>query len=250
MSISLKQALLFVPKNENWIRDIIVGGLVLFLPTFAYIFPGIRRMIFDPVNYFMLTLFLIFSAVIFFAVSGYFFKAVHNRVVHDKEGLPDIKYFSYYTYIGSKAFIGGIVFSIPFLLLTLLILTFTPLTLSKEIIPFLTIAAIMYVGYVFLYTMAALNFTFDFKISSFWNIEKAYEMIKGNIFNYIMLVLYCLLIGLVYIIAVSLLMNGQILALIIPFVSFYVFLVYADLFAQFIMNREKSVENDEKECTA
>lgn len=248
MSISLKQALLFVPGNEKWIQNVLLGGLVLFFPTFAYIFPGLRRLIFiEPLNYYALSLFLMFTAVVFLAVSGYFFKAIHNRVVHDKEGLPSWKYFSYYIFVGFKSYVGGFIFSIPFLIFLLVLLSFAPMGFTKELIPFILIAGVVHIIYSFLYTMVALNFSLNFKISSFWNFKKAYELINGNISNFVMLVINCLVLAFVHTLIFSLLINAQIFALLIPFISFYVYLVYTDLFAQFILNKGK-VFSDEKEC--
>lgn len=245
MSISLKQALVFVPKNDKWIQNILTGGLVLFFPTFAYFFPGIRRMIFDPINYFLVALFIVFTVVVYLAVSGYFFKTVHNRVVHDKEGLPKWKYFSYYVYVGFKSCVGGFIFSIPFIFFLILMLAITPVSMTKAIIPYAIITGIVYLLYVFLYTMVALNFVTEFKISAFWNLKKAYELIHGNMTNYIMLVLYCLVVAAVHFILIGILANAQILALLIPFVSYYVYLMYTDLFAQFIQNKEKVCSNEE-----
>ena len=247
MGISLKQALFFVPKNEHWVSNVLIGGLLLFFPAFGYIFPGIRKLFFEPVNYFIVALFVMLSAIVFLAVSGYFFKTVHNRVIHDKEGLPDWKYFTYYMYVGLKSYIGGFILSVPFILFFLILFIFAPFSFSKESIPFLLIAGIVYVVYSFLYTMFALCFVHDFKISSFWNIKRAYNLIDGNIVNFVVLVLYCMLVAFAHMFIMGILLNGQILALLIPFVSFYICLVYTDLFAQFIQSKEK-VYSNEKEC--
>ena len=249
MGISLKQAFVFVPKNEEWIQKTFVGGLLLFFPAFFYIFPGIKRLIFDPINYYLLALFIMFSAVVFLAVSGYFFKAIHNRVVHDKEGLPSWKYFSYYVFVGLKSYVGGFVFSIPFIAFTFCLFTFAPLTVSKELIPFVLVASIVHVIYSALYIMLALNFCVDFKISSFLNVKKAYSMISDNIINFVVLVAYCIVVSIVSLVINAILVNGQILSLLVPFFTFYIYLVYTDLFAQFMLSEPKDVR-DENECVA
>lgn len=247
MDISLKQALVFVPKNEHWIRNVLIGGLLLFFPAFGYIFPGIRKLFFAPVNYFMASLFVMLAGIVFLAVSGYFFKAVHNRVVHDKEGLPDWKYFSYYIYVGLKSYIGAFILSLPFILFFLLLMFFAPISFSRESIPFILLAGVAYIVYSFLFVIFALCFVRDFKISSFWNIKRAYDLISGNINNFVMFVLYCFLIAFAHLFLLGILANAQILALLIPFISFYVYLIYTDLFAQFIQSKEK-VYSNEKEC--
>ena len=249
MGISLKQAMLFVPKNDKWIRTLLIGGLLLFCPTFAYVFPGIRRMIFDPVNYFLLALFVMFTIVVSVAVTGYFFKTIHNRVIHDKEGLPDWQHFDKYLKVGLNAYIGGIVLSLPFLCFGLLLLLFTPMTLSKEIIPFLIVLVIMHIIYTFLYIMVALNFVVDLKMSSFFDFRRACFHLKDNISNFVLLVVNCLFLAIIHLILTGILINAQIFALLIPFISFYVYLVYTDLFAQFVQLKERGLSH-ETECIA
>lgn len=249
MGISLKQALLFVPKNDNWIKSILIGGLLLFCPTFAYVFPGIRRMIFDPVNYFLLTLFIMFTITVSVAITGYFFKAIHNRVIHDKESLPEWKNFDKYLKVGLNAYIGGFVLSLPFGAFGLLLLAFAPMTICKELIPFVVAAIISYIIFSFLYTMVALNFVVDLKMSSFFDFKKACYHLKDNLLNFVILVLNCIFLAFIHLILITILINAQIFALLIPFISFYVYLVFTDLFAQFVQLKERGF-NNETECTA
>ena len=233
MGISLKQAFSFVTCDKHWVSKVLIGSLLLFFPSFVYIFPGIKRLFFNPINYYLVSLFAMVVLSTMLAVTGYFFKTVHNRVVHDNGKLPSWKYFSYYIYVGLKAYIGGFIFSIPFLLVSGLLFFFAPLSISFEIIPFILAAGVLHVIYTAFYIMLALNFVLDFRISSFLNIKKAINAIKSNILNYILLVFDCLLVALSNFIVFLILINAQILALLLPFVSFYICLVYADLFAQF-----------------
>ena len=105
MGISLKQAFIFVPQDKNWLPKILIGGLLLFFPAFAFIFPGIYRMLFNPVNYYWITLFALLTLTCLLAVSGYFFKVVHNRIVHERGKLPSWKFFTYFIHIGLKSYI-------------------------------------------------------------------------------------------------------------------------------------------------
>ena len=239
MGISLKQAFIFVPQDKNWLPKILIGGLVLFFPVFAFVFPGIYRILFNPLNYYWVTLFALLTLTCVLAVSGYFFKVVHNRIVHEKGRLPSWKFFTYFIHIGLKSFIGGFLFSIPFIAIFSLLAFVAPLSLSDESVPYIAAAIVLHIIYTALYIMLALNFSLDFKIHSFLNIRKAYSLIKHNIVNYIILVCYCILVSLCMLILMVLLVNGQILALLLPFVSFYICLVFADLFAQFGVNTGK-----------
>lgn len=246
MSISLKQAFCSVAQDAHWVSKVLIGSLLLFFPSFVYIFPGIRRLLFDPMNYYLIALFTLMALFINIAICGYFFKAVHNRIVHLKSKLPSWNYFTYYLCIGIKAYIGGFVFSLPFVLLSCITVYFAPKTLSVEIIPFIVFLLILHLIYVILYIMLALNFSMKFKISAFYNIKKAYKLIKDNLNGYVVLIFYCLLIAFFNTLTTLILVNAQIFALLIPFISFYVCLIYMDLFAQFALNCDKKKALKEK----
>lgn len=247
MSISMKQALFYVPQDKNWISKVLIGSFLMFFPSFAYIFPGIRRMLFDPMNYYAIAIYLMFSITIFVAISGYFYKCVHNRIIHEKHKLPSWNHLTYYLEIGAKSYIGGFVFSIPFIIFTAILWSFAPVLNSPELIPFILTSGFVHIIYSFFYTMMALNFAQKFKISAFWDIKGAWYLIKGNITNFILLVANCIVIALMHLILSVVLVNAQILSLLLPFISFYIFMVYADLFAQFALNKIEA-KSEVKEC--
>jgi len=239
MSISLKQAFCSVTQDVHWVSKVLIGSLLLFFPSFVYIFPGIRRLLFNPMNYYLIALFALMALFINIAICGYFFKAVHNRIVHLKSKLPSWNYFTYYLCIGVKAYIGGFVFSLPFLMVDFAIFYFMPKHISIELLPFLAFLLVFHIIYTILYIMLALNFSLKFKISAFFNIKKAYKLVKDNIKGYIVLIFYCLLIAFCNAVLIAILVNAQIFALLIPFMSFYICLIYMDLFAQFALNCDK-----------
>lgn len=240
MSISMKQAILFVPSDSGWINKTLLGGLLLFFPVFAYVFPGIRRLIFSPINYYALALFLMLTLVVSIIMCGYFFKAVHNRIVHEKETMPSWHNYPLYWVTGVKAYCGGFVLSLSFIFLNGIVWTFAPMSICKDVLPFIAFSLILHIIYSFLYTMMALNFSRDFNIASFWDFKKAWNLISGNVINYILLVLNCLLVAFIHLVVIVILINAQIFSLLLPFISFYVFMIYADLFAQFALNKMES----------
>ena len=246
MSISIKQAFCSVAQDTHWVSKVLIGSLLLFFPSFVYIFPGIRRLIFDPMNYYLIALFSLMALFINIAICGYFFKAVHNRIVHLKSKLPSWNYLTYYLYIGTKAYIGSLIFSIPFLVIDFIIIYYAPKQFSIELLPFAIALITLHFIYTILYIMLALNFSLKFKISAFCNIKKAYQLVKDNLIGYAILIFYCLFIALVNTITILILVNAQIFALIIPFISFYVCLIYMDLFAQFALNCDKKKAIKEK----
>ena len=196
MGISLKQAFIFVPQDKNWLPKVLIGGLLLFFPVFAFIFPGIYRILFNPLNYYWVTLFALLTLTCMLAVSGYFFKTVHNRIVHERGKLPSWKFLTYFIHIGLKSFIGGLLFSIPFIVLFGMLAFISPMSPGQESMPYLIAAIVLNIIYTAFYIMLALNFSLDFKIHSFLNVKKAYSLIKHNILNYIILVCYCVLVSL------------------------------------------------------
>lgn len=246
MGISLKQAFTFALQDSNWVSKILIGGFLLFFPSFVYIFPGIKRLVFDPMNYYFIALYVLVSLTLMIAVCGYFFKAVHNRIVHLKGKLPSWNRVSYYIYVGFKAYVGGFVISLPFLVATILLIAFSPMTLSKAIIPYVFVWLIGHIIYTALYIMLALNFALDFRLHSFFNFKKSFNLIKHNIPCYCILVVYCLLVALINTVVSLILINAQILALLLPFFSFYICLIYVDLFAQYALDCDKHVCDEEK----
>ncbi len=240
MSISLKQAVCSVSNDTHWVSKVLIGSLLLFFPSFVYIFPGIRRLLFDPINYYLIALFVLLSLFINIAICGYFFKAVHNKIVHLKSKLPSWNYFTYYLYIGMKAYIGGFIFSLPFLLISCVTLYISPKTISIEMLPYAVFLLLLHIVYTAMYIMLALSFSMKFKVKAFLNIKKAYKFVRDNVKRYILLIFYCLLIALANIILTAVLFNAQIFALLIPFISFYVCLIYTDLFAQFALNCDEN----------
>lgn len=246
MSISLKQAICSVPQDSHWISKVLIGSLLLFFPSFVYIFPGIHRLMFDPMNYYLISFFGLLAIFVNIAICGYFFKAVHNRIVHLKSKLPSWNYFTYYLYIGTKAYIGGIIFSLPFIAISGITIYFAPKSFSIELIPFIIFLAIVHIVYTAMYIMLALSFSMKFKIKAFFNIKKAYKFVKDNVTRYILLIFYCLLIAFCNFVFTAILVNAQIFSLLIPFISFYVCLIYMDLFAQFALNCDEKKPIKEK----
>ena len=240
MGISIKQALCFVPNDNNWVSKTLIGGLLLFFPIFAYIFPGIRRLVFSPTNYYMFSIFLMFSLTVFIAIGGYFFKAVHNRIVHEKESMPSWNDFAYYLKIGLKAYWGGFVFSLPFIFILIMLWLAMPMMICAKTIILMVFALCLHFVYSFLYTMFALNFSKKFEISAFWDFKAAWNLIQGNMFNFFLLVVNCILVAFAHLLLLLLLTNAQIFGLLLPFVSFYIFMIYTDLFAQFVLNKTES----------
>lgn len=245
MGISLKQAFSFVPQDKKWVNKIFIGGLLMFFPCFMYILPGIQRLLFNPVNYYLVSLCVILAAVTAFIVRGYFFKTLHNRIVHFHGRLASWKYYSYYLYIGFKAYLASLILLLPFLLVFGFIMLFAPMSLSLASIPFLFAGFMLIILYTVFYIMLALNFALDFRFKSFFNIKKAFELIRHNIAGYVVLVFDCLLVGFCGFILSVILMNAQIFGLLLPFVIFYIYMVYCDLFAQFALQvgEEKYDEN-------
>ncbi len=245
MGISLKQAFSFVLQDKKWVKKIFIGGLLMFFPCFVYVFPGIQRLLFNPVNYYLVSLFAILFAVTAFIVRGYFFKTLHNRIVHFHGRLASWKYCSYYLYIGFKAYIASIILLAPFLLVFGFIMLFAPMTPSLASIPFILAGCILVVMYAVFYIMLALNFALDFRFKSFFNLKKAFDLIKNNINGYVILVTDCLLIAVCGCVLSVILINAQIFGLLLPFAIFYIYMVYCDLFAQFALQvgEEKYDEN-------
>ena len=116
MGYDLKQAFTYVWSDADFFTTWAIGSFLLVFPTFSTCFPGTKRAFQNPANYGWMLVFAVVSVVIYLAVKGYFYKAVHNNVVHDAEKLPDWHKFWTYMHNGLKAYVGMAIFALPYAL--------------------------------------------------------------------------------------------------------------------------------------
>lgn len=234
MSINLKQAFTYAWTDKDFFTKWAIGSFILVFPTIPAWLPGIKRLFENPANGGWLLFFIIASLIVYLAMNGYFYKAVHNRIVHSAEHLPDWSKFWYYVKIGLKCYLGSILFALPYAALLFGVFYLIQPDIKSPI--FLLLVAILYIFISAIYTVFSLNFAIKVKISAFLNYKRAFRRIKGRWCRFLKFYAYCLAINIVCTCLLALLSLTGLTSLLLPFVAFYFYLVFADLYSQFLFD--------------
>lgn len=238
MGYDLKQAFTFIWSDADFFTKWAIGSFILVFPTLPEWFPGIKRLFKDPANWGWLCVFLLIALIVHLSIKGYFYKAVHNNVVHDAQKLPAWKDFWIYTKNGLKAYVGATLFALPFALVGGLgIWLFQPDVKSPLFIG-LFIAALLIFGVIYL--PFSLNFATRLRIRAFFSVKRAIWLVKGRAKDFISLYTYCVAIYIIAVLVSAILSMYGLTSLLLPFFAFYIVMVYADLYAQFLNMPSKS----------
>ena len=228
----LKQAFTYVWSDADFFTKWAIGSFLLVFPTFSTCFPGIKRAFQNPANYGWMLVFAVVSVVIYLAVKGYFYKAVHNNVVHDAEKLPDWHKFWTYMHNGLKAYVGMAIFALPYALVAG---GFCYLFRPNFHNPLVYAVGMLVMILFFAFSLPfSLNFATRLRVKAFFSYKRAFWLLKGKYKEYFALYGYCVAIGLGGFILSGLLSMHGMTSLLLPFLGFYVVMVFADLYAQFL----------------
>ena len=232
MGYNLKQAFTYVWSDADFFTKWAIGSFLLVFPTFASSFPGIKRAFQNPANYGWLFVFAVVSVVIYLAVKGYFYKAVHNNVVHDAEKLPDWHKFWTYMHNGFKAYLGMAIFVLPYAILAFGACYWLNADFHNPLV--YAISLLVMIVFFALYLPFSLNFATRLRVSAFFSYKRAFWLLKGKYKEFWALYGYCVAIGLGGFVLSGLLSLNGLTSLLLPFLVFYVVMVFADLYAQFL----------------
>lgn len=234
MGINLKQAFTFAWDDSDFFTKWAIGSFLLVFPTLPEWFPGLKRMFANPANAAALVIFLIIALLVYLAITGYFYKTVHNRIVHSEEKLPDWGKFWTYVKNGIKAYTGSFLFSIPYaLILYSGCWFFKPDYTSAS---FLLLLVILFMIFSALYFIMSLNFAVKLRFWAFLTYPRAFRRIRGRVKDFLIFFAYCMVLALGALIVTSLLSLTGLTSLLIPFFIFYIYMVFADLYSQFLFN--------------
>ncbi len=232
VSINLKQAFTFAWDDSDFFSKWVIGSFILVFPTLPEWFPGIKRMFANPANALFLAIFIILALIVYLAVTGYFYKTVHNRIVHAEEKLPDWKNFWEYVKNGIKAYCGSIIFALPYAAVFLAACYFLHPDFKSPV--FLLILVILYMIFFALYLVMSLNFAIKLRFWAFFTYRRAFKRIKGRIKEYLIFYAYCLALSIGALIITAVFSLSGLTTLLIPFFAFYIYMVFADLYSQFL----------------
>lgn len=236
-----QRAFKFFTKDNCWVSKFVTGGFMLMIPTIVTFIRDflpsedhkvmVKLM---PVLIPAYILLLVFTAI----VSGYRFKLT-NRIIEKKDAsLPSWGAVWEYIIISLKSVVGTCCIALPFVLL-FIVLFFVGVILSAInhfliLIPII-LGSLIGLLFILLTLVFYASFSVDLKLSSFFNFARIGALLKGNMIKY---VVYCaLMFGLATLQQTIIFVLGLTVIgiLAVPFVSFYMVLVNADLTGQFVL---------------
>ncbi len=232
MGINLKRAFTFAWDDSDFLSKWVIGSFILVFPTLPEWFPGLKRMFANPANALFLGVFVILALIVYLAVTGYFYKTVHNRIVHSEEKLPSWQKFWDYVKNGIKAYTGSIIFAIPYAAVFYIGCYFIHPDFKSPIV--LLVLVLLYMVFLALYLVMSLNFAIKLRFWAFFTYRRAFKRVQGRFKEYLIFYAYCIIISLCALMITALLSLNGLTTLLIPFFAFYIYLVFADLYSQFL----------------
>lgn len=251
MKLDLERAFSFIFKDNSWVNKLIAGAgiitfsyLIFLMPIFVYIFSS--SIIFATISLLLSFLLSIFLSC---SIAGFVAETANKRINYRNSLLPDWSEFGRLLVSGFKYFIGYSLYSIPIILFVgifIILLTFylgQGIETGSLYNP-ATFSAMVFIGTIFLFCiilytifcpLMMANFYKDLKIVSFIDFKSAFEMLKGNGSNYFVVILIFIAFNFLFQLICSFLILSVIGVILIPVLYFYLYLVVAEVVAQFVL---------------
>ena len=257
MELDFEKSLTYISKDPGWVNKLLAGaGIVLasfaifIIPLFAYIFTESAAAGFGS---FLLC--FIFSILLTLMLAGYFVQTGNRRINYSNTFLPDWNEFGRMMKTGLKYFVGLFIYTLPIMLLSFVFGICLVCTVGHHnafhpaAFILLTLLGafnlLMYILTIVFCPLMMANFFKDLKILSFVNFKNAFEMLKGNVGNYCILILLFLALSVMTQIVISILTITIAGIIFIPVLYFYTYLVAAELIAQFVLcAKEKTISSE------
>ena len=251
MKLDLEKSFSFVFKDNSWVNKLIAGGgviistyLIFLMPIFVYIFSA--SIILTIVSF---LLSFVLSMLLSCAISGFVAETANKRINYRNSILPDWSEFGRLIVSGVKYFVGYFLYSIP--IITLAIVFIMLLTFyvgqgvgAESLYNPVTFMAMVLLGAIFLFAiilysvfcpLMMANFYKDLKIVSFVDFSSAFKMLKNNGSNYFVMILIFIALSFLFQAVCSLLVVSVVGVVLIPILYFYLYLVVAEIIAQFVL---------------
>lgn len=263
MNLDFENALTYITKDPQWVNKFLAGSGLILAAMCVFVFP-IGAVITGSVKFFgiLFVLSTVLSIVIWLAISGYICETAYNRI-NNREcvDLPDWRNFGNFIILGMKYFLGYFLYFVPVMVVALIffglcILIGNPFTGFGQISGF-SYGILVFVGAVllFLYILTLIflplvmsGFFEDKKILSFVCFKKAASLVRGNVSNYVMLIILFVALSVLISIITSILCATIVGYILFPFVYMYSYLVISELCAQFVVSA-KAHETLEKDSS-
>jgi len=251
MKLDLEKAFVYIFKDPSWTNKLIAGaGIVTIMYLFSLL-PVFVYIVSMSIPLMTISLFLSFVVIFFLncAVSGFVAETANKRINYRNSILPDWSKFGRLSLSGLKYFIGYFLYSVPVLILVVLFLVLFVFYLGQGLgiagfnNTFVFMLMVL-LGAIFLFSMVLYSIFFplmmvsfykDLKIISFVDFKSAFTLLKNNHSNYFVVILLFIAFNILFQIICSFLVVTILGAVLIPFLYFYMYLVVAEVLAQFIL---------------
>ena len=250
MDINFEQAFSFVKEDPKWGKKIAIGGALSAVALFVLCIPFMILPFTSSVPLYvaLLATCSVLAAAIMFALIGYPFLVINNRIHDCEEILPCWKDFFSIVFAGVKTTVGHFLFILPVLFFSLIVLLMFlgAFSLGTSVIS----VFIVFFGFVFIFALIGLTtlysllyplmsgaFSEDMNVFSYVNYKRGWELLAGNWLNYLILLLLLVAVGVIFHFAAMLLVLTIAGVILIPWLCFYACLVCADLVAQFVKTK-------------
>lgn len=243
MNMNILKAFSFLKNDDQWVKKLLIGGLLMILPTVFNMLSHELR----PNNNISLALVIglivtgLISIFTTLAACGYYGEIMKDKIEDGKEGLPLWEKYGHLMLVGLKFYVGFFLCTLPFAIIIMLLLFISGL--STLIAPFAApVFLVIALAITLLMSIVAIlmtsNFGKDLKIISFVNFKEGAELVKGNFKNFVLLIVFSFCLFLIYGFLSFILTLSKIGIALLPFVTIYIMFVSADLQAQFTISKK------------
>ncbi len=252
MELDFEKSLTYMSKDPGWVNKLLAGSGIVLAMYAVFIIPFFAYIITDSAaaGIASLLLCLICSAVLSLIMAGYYAQIVNRRINYSNTFLPDWNEFGKLIKTGLKYYVGSFIYYLPFVLLSFIFICCVAVAVDHgfHIAAFLlltgfgAVCAVVGILTMLFVPLMMANFFRDLKILSFINFKSAFEMLKGNVGNYCILILLFIALSVLVQIIMSLLITTIVGIIFLPILYFYSYVVAAELVAQFVLcSKEKTI---------
>ena len=265
MDLDFEKALTYIARDSQWVNKLLAGSGIILAAIVVFIFP-FAAILMGSVKSFsvMMILSCIISVVLWLAVSGYVCETAYRRIQNREDyTLPDWTKFGELIVLGFKYFLGYILYFVPLIVFGLIfmglfLLIGNPFTGFHHISGFsygILVFACAVVLFLYILTLIFLPlmmsaFFADKKILSFVSYKKAANLIRGNVSNYVTLIVLFIALSILTSIITSILCVTVVGYILFPLIYMYIYFVISELCAQFVVSAktEQTDENTPSSC--
>ncbi len=249
MNLDFEKSLTYIAKDPQWVSKLLIGAFLLLGSMAIFAVPVLVMILSTSILSTVSTFVLCFvvSFLVCMAFAGYFCVTSNSRI-HDPEAvLPDWNNFGKYILTGIKYFVGYFLYVLPAMILSFIFgavffVAAVNADYSSGFGEFVGFGFLVLCGAAALFTyiltvvflpLMITNFNKELKTLSFVDFKNAWSLVSCNWGNYVVLILLFIALSVLGQIICMLLCMTVVGIIFVPVVYFYIYLVLADLIAQF-----------------